>query len=234
MAFDLFGTTFDWWTGIKDRIGELASRRGALVDGGDFTNRWREQFFVGLKRVRNGERAWANLDVVHAEGLVRVLDDLGLAEVFRDDHQELVQAWHRLPAWPDVPGGLARLRAGFTVCGLSNGGTAQIANLAKNAGLHFDCVLGADVSRHYKPDIEIYLSAAELLDVPPREIMMVAAHDWDLEGARAAGFRTAYVARPLEYGPQHAAEDPKSVECDLLVNDFGELADALGCPKEAR
>jgi 2-haloacid dehalogenase len=230
LAFDLFGTTFDWWTGIRDQISELAARRGVEVDADAFTRQWRQQFFVGLERVRSGRRDWANLDTVHAEGLVQVLADLELSEVFKDNHQELIRAWHRLPVWADVPRGLERLRAGFTACGLSNGGFAQITNLVKNAGLRFDCLLGADVSRCYKPDIEIYLSAAELLDLPPREIMMVAAHGWDLDGARAAGFRTAYVARPLEHGPHQAAEEPTSVECDLLVSSFDELADALGCP----
>jgi 2-haloacid dehalogenase len=230
LVFDMFGTTFDWWTGMSDQIADLSARKAVQVDAGDMTSRWREQFFIGLERVRTGQRGWANLDVIHAEGLVQVLDDLGLAEVFGDHQQELVRAWHRLPAWADVAEGIERLRGRFTVCALSNGGFAQITNLVKNAGLHFDCILGADISRHYKPDIEIYRSAVELLDLAPDEVMMVAAHGWDLAGARAAGFQAAYVERPHEHGPHKAGEDPAHVECDLLVRGFGELADALGCP----
>jgi 2-haloacid dehalogenase len=230
LVFDMFGTTFDWWTGMRNQIAALAAEEAVPVDAGDMTSRWREQFFAGLERVRTGQRAWANLDVIHAEGLVQVLSDLGLSEAFEGRQQELVHAWHRLPAWPDVATGIKRLRSRFTVCALSNGGFAQLTNLVKNADLRFDCVLGSDISRHYKPDIEIYSSAAELLDAEPGELMMVAAHGWDLDGARAAGFRTAYVERPQEYGPHKAGEDPASVECDLLVRGFGELADALGCP----
>jgi 2-haloacid dehalogenase len=228
LTFDMFGTTFDWWTGMSDQIADLLSEKAVPVDAGELASRWREQFFVGLERVRTGQRDWANLDVIHAEGLVQVLHDLGLSEVPDNERQELVRAWHRLPAWADVPEGVERLRRRFTICALSNGGFAQITNLVKNAGLRFDCVLGADISRHYKPDIEIYRSAAELLDVAPEEVMMVAAHGWDLDGARAAGFRTAYVARPREYGPQRTGENPAHVHCDLFVRGFGELADALG------
>lgn len=234
LAFDMFGTTFDWWTGMRDQIAALSAARAVQVDATDMAIRWREQFFAGLRRVRTGQRGWANLDVIHAEGLGQVLDDLGLAGVLDDrDQADLVRAWHRLPIWADVAEGLQRLRGQFTVCALSNGGVAHLANLAKNAGLNFDCVLGADISRHYKPDIEIYRSAAELLDAAPEDIMMVAAHGWDLDGARAAGFRTAYVERPHEYGPHRTGEDPAGVTCDLLVRGFGELADALGCPPAA-
>jgi 2-haloacid dehalogenase len=230
LVFDMFGTTFDWWTGISDQIAGLLGQKAVQLDAGDMASRWREQFFIGLERVRTGQRGWTNLDAIHAEGLAQVLEDLGLTEVLDGDRQELVRAWHRLPAWADVPEGVERLQGRFTICALSNGGFAQLTNLVKNAGLSFDCVLGSDISRHYKPDIEIYHSAAELLDAAPDELMMVAAHGWDLDGARAAGFRTAYVERPRESGPHQASEDPAQVECDLRVRGFGELADALGCP----
>jgi 2-haloacid dehalogenase len=235
LVFDLFGTTFDWWTGMSDQIADLSVRKAVQIDAGDMTSRWQEQFFAGLEGVRTGQRGWANLDVIHAEGLLRVLDDLGLAGVFDDeDQQELVRAWHRLPAWADVAEGIERLGGRFTVCALSNAGFTQITNLVKNAGLHFDCVLGADISRHYKPDIEIYRSAVELLDVAPGELMTVAAHGWDLAGARAAGYQTAYVERPQANGPHKAGEDPARVECALLVRGFDELADALGCSPGSR
>jgi 2-haloacid dehalogenase len=161
LAFDMFGTTFDWWTGVRDQIADLCARSVVPVDAGEMTSRWREQFFAGLDR---------------------------LAGVFdAGDQRDLVRAWHRLPAWADVAEGIERLRSRFTVCALSNGSFAQITSLIKNAGLHFDCVPGADISRHYKPDVEIYRSTIELLDAAPSELMMVAAHGWDLAGARAAG-----------------------------------------------
>lgn len=234
LAFDMFGTTFDWWTGMRDQIAGVLAHKGVRADPGELASRWREQFFLGLERVRTGQREWANLDAIHAEGLVRVLADLGLTDALDGDRQELVRAWHRLPAWADVTDGVVRLGLRFTLCALSNGGFAQLTNLVKNAGLRFDCVLGADVAKHYKPDVQIYRSAAELLDVAPSEVLMVAAHGWDLDGARAAGFRTAYVARPDEYGPHRAGEDAEQVACDLSVRGFDELADALSCPPWAR
>ena len=76
-----------------------------------------------------------------------------------------------------------------------------MTDLAKHAGLPWDCILGAELARHYKPDREVYQSAADFLDLKPAEVMMVAAHLGDLHAAKGVGLTTAFVARPLEYGP---------------------------------
>jgi 2-haloacid dehalogenase len=228
LVFDIFGTTFDWWSGVTDQARAIARRDGLDLDPVALADRWRADFHTALDSVRTGRRAFAALDVLHAEGLDRVLLDLGMAStVDPDTRGELVRTWHRLPAWPDAHQGLARLRQHFTVAALSNGGFAQTTNLIKAAGLPFDCVLSAQIARHYKPDPEIYASASELLDLRPHQLMMVAAHGWDLDGARRVGFRTAYVRRPLEKGPNREPEDPDSVTCDVVVDDFGHLADLL-------
>lgn len=69
---------------------------------------------------------------------------------------------------------------------------------------------------------------AEVLDVAPCEVMMVAAHQDDLAAARECGLQTAYVELPLEFGP----DQPKDVSPDpantLHARDFIELADRLG------
>jgi hypothetical protein len=62
-------------------------------------------------------------------------------------------------------------------------------------------ILGAELVRHYKPDREVYQSAADILDVPPSSVMMVAAHLGDLRAAKGVGLKTAFVTRPMEFGP---------------------------------
>ena len=76
-----------------------------------------------------------------------------------------------------------------------------MTDMAKHAGLPWDCILGAELVRHYKPDREVYQSAADFLDLQPADVMMVAAHLGDLRAAKTVGLKTAFVARPLEYGP---------------------------------
>jgi 2-haloacid dehalogenase len=141
--------------------------------------------------------------------------------------RELVLAWHRLPAWPDSVAGLTRIRARYTTAALSNGGFALLTNLVKRAALPFDCILSAELARTYKPDAAVYRTAAALLDVSPEQVLMVAAHKWDLDGARAAGLRTAFVDRPREKGPHRQADRREDVECDVYAGSFVDLSAQL-------
>jgi 2-haloacid dehalogenase len=220
VAFDIFGTTVDWYTGVADQVTSLLPG----MDGGDFAERWRDRYLPSMDRVRDGEREWANLDVLHRESLDDLLRELGIQadDATRD---RLVRAWHRLPAWPDSVAGLARIRGKYTTAALSNGGFALITHLVKSASLPFDCVLSAELARAYKPAAAVYRTAAELLDVRPEQMLMVAAHRWDLDGARAAGLRTAFVHRPAEKGPHRQAD--RDVECDLHADSFLDLATQL-------
>jgi 2-haloacid dehalogenase len=161
-----------------------------------------------MQRVRDGQRGWANLDVLHAESLELLLRRHGLADAVSPARGRMVRAWHRLPAWDDSVAGLARLRTRYVIATLSNGGFALLTNLVKAAGLPFDCVISAELMRAYKPDPTVYRTAAELLDVAPAEMLMVAAHGRDLEAAAGVGLRTAFVERPREHGPYPGADRP--------------------------
>jgi len=225
VAFDIFGTTVDWYTGVAEQVASLLPD----VDAGDFAQRWRDRYIPSMNRVRDGEREWAYLDTLHRESLDELLREL---DVKADDEtrERLVRAWHRLPAWPDSVSGLARIRARYTTAALSNGGFALLTRLAKGAALPFDCILSAELARTYKPDAAVYRTAAALLDVAPEQVLMVAAHKWDLDGARAAGLRTAFVNRPQEKGPHREADRAADVECDLHADSFLDLATHLDTP----
>src|SRR5436309_2716147 len=145
-----------------------------------------------------------------AQGGSRV--DPKLASVSEPEKEALNRAWHRLKPWPDTVAGLTRLKKKFTIAPLSNGNIALMTDMAKHAGLPWDCILGAELVRHYKPDREAYQSAADFLALQPGEVMMVAAHLGDLRAAKSVGLKTAFVTRPLEYGPNGKA-DRKADEC---------------------
>ncbi|MFL6119136.1 haloacid dehalogenase type II [Actinophytocola sp.] len=225
VAFDIFGTTVDWYTGVADQIRPLLPD----VDAGGFAQRWRDRYIPSMNRVREGEREWAYLDTLHRESLDDLLREL---DVTADDEtrERLVRVWHRLPAWPDSVSGLARVRARYTTAALSNGGFALLTRLVKSAALPFDCILSAELARTYKPDAAVYRTAAALLDVAPEQVLMVAAHRWDLDGARAAGLRTAFVERPREKGPDREADRAADVDCDLYADSFLDLATQLDTP----
>jgi 2-haloacid dehalogenase len=220
VACDIFGTTVDWYTGVADQVAGLLPD----VDAGEFAQRWREKYLPSMDRVRGGERPWAYLDTLHRESLDELLTELGV-DADETTRRRLVLAWHRLPAWPDAPAGLAAINREYVTAALSNGGFALITNLVK--GLPFDCVLSAELAGTYKPAAAVYLTAANLLDVAPEQVLMVAAHKWDLEGARAAGLRTAFVDRPREKGPRRRADRAEDVACDLYASDLVDLAGRL-------
>ena len=167
------------------------------------------------------------IDGLHRMILVGLLEQAGIA-VPEDDIDHLNRAWHRLDPWPDTVGGLTRLKTRYVITTLSNGNVSLLTNMAKRAGLPWDRVVSAELFRHYKPDVEAYVGCAELLDVAPGELMLVAAHASDLRGAKRAGLMTAYVDRPLEYGAGRR-RPPKIAdgEFDLMAADFGDLADQL-------
>jgi 2-haloacid dehalogenase len=229
VACDVFGTTVDWRSGIAKQIAEIATRCGANLDAGAFADAWRDRYLPSMQRVNRGERAWAYLDTLHRESLDDLLDNYGVADAFDEAaRRQLVHAWHQLPAWDDAAEGLTRLRRGYVVAAFSNGGFALLTNLVKAASLPFDCILSAQLARAYKPAERAYLTVVELLDVEPAEVLMVAAHQWDIHAARNAGLHTAFLERPLEKGPQGTADRAADVTCDLAVTSFTELADALG------
>ncbi|MGK5172567.1 haloacid dehalogenase type II [Geodermatophilus sp. CPCC 205761] len=224
LVFDVFGTVVDWRGGVAREVRRLL---GPSVDASAVADDWRRRYVPSMQQVRSGELPWTPLDALHRSSLDDVLADAGLSGVPAEVRDELTLAWHRLDPWPDVVPGLTRLRREHVLAPLSNGNVALIVDMARRAGLPWDCVLGAEIVRHYKPDREVYDSAPRLLALPPSRVLMVAAHVEDLAAARASGLRTAYVHRPDESGGRRVppATDP---DADLSVRSFEELADRLG------
>ena len=116
------------------------------------------------------------------------------------ERAEFNLAWYRLLPWPDVIGGMNRLKSRYIVAALSDGNILLLTRMAKHPDFPWDCVLSAELARHYKPGPEVYLTAAEYLDLQPRQVLMTAAHIHHLEGTKAVGFRTAFIPRPDEWG----------------------------------
>ena len=190
---------------------------------------WRARYQPAMEAVRTGGRPFVKLDLLHRENLVGVLEDLGIAGLTDAEIDSLNRIWHRLDPWPDVVPGLVRLRRRYILAPCSNGNVWLMVDVARHGGLPWDAVLGAEIARAYKPQPEAYLGSAAFLDLPPAACMMVAAHNSDLAAARALGFRTAFVLRSHEHGPGQTRDLIPEGPWDIVAQDFGALATALGC-----
>ena len=218
----------DWRTSIMREVDDLARRKGLRVDAAKFVDAWRAGYMPSMNRVRTGELPWTKLDDLHRMTLEQVLLAFGVTGLSEDEKDVLNRAWHRLRPWPDAVSGLTRLKRKFIIAPLSNGNVALITNMAKHAGLPWDCVLGAELARHYKPDPEVYRSAADFLGLPRGDVVMVAAHLRDLRAAKAEGLRTAFVVRPDEFGPDEKADLGPDDSVDISATSFDDLASQLG------
>ncbi len=227
LVFDTFGTVVDYRSSIINEGRALGKAKGLTVDWEKFADAWRGAYGPALDRVRKGELPWTTLDTLHRMMLDKVLADFGVKNLSEAEIDQLNHVWHRLTPWPDAVSGLTRLKKKFIIGPLSNGNVRLMTDMAKHAGLPWDVILGAELARHYKPDKEVYLTAAELLSLTPSEIMMVAAHQNDLRAAHALGFRTAFVPRPKE-GPNGERNFTPDPVFDVVAPDFNALAAALG------
>ena len=228
LAFDVFGTVVDWRSSIIGELEMFGERHGLAEDWAALTDDWRAGYPVAMNRVRTGELPWLKIDALHRLILDGLLDRAGIDTVPEAAVDELNRAWHRLNPWADSVEGLTRLKRRFVITTLSNGNVSLLTNMAKHAGLPWDCVISAELFHHYKPDPEAYLGCAGLLDVAPGELMLVAAHPSDLRAAREVGLMTAYVPRPLEHGPGRPLPKFDPDEFDVVADDFLDLDAKLG------
>lgn len=226
LAFDVFGTVVDWHGSIAAEV----KRLGLPVDANEFATAWRDGYKPAMARVRSGKLPWTKIDDLHRMILDEILRDFNITSLTESQIFDLNLIWHRLNPWLDTVEGLTRLKSKFTITTLSNGNLGLLADMAKNAGLPWDLILSAEVFRHYKPDPETYLGVADIFGVRPEQVMLVAAHKDDLVAAHACGLQTAFIERPLEFGPNFSRNDLHREEfTNYHAKDLNDLATQLNC-----
>jgi 2-haloacid dehalogenase len=230
LIFDVFGTVVDWRTSLINDFTAWGEKRGVKADWTALVDGWRGVYVASMDEVRkHPERGYVILDVLHRSSLEKLVAQLGISSLGDADLHHLTMGWHRLYPWADSAGGLTRLKTKYIISPLSNGNVALLTEMAKFAGLPWDLVMSAELFQHYKPDPETYLGAARLLRLRPEQVMMVAAHNNDLKAAQSHGLKTAFVARPTEYGPLQKVDFEATGNWDVVAKDFGELAARMGC-----
>ena len=226
LFFDVFGTLVDWRSGVAAAAQAVLTPQGIALDWAAFADAWREQYQPAMQAVRSGSLPYAKLDVLHRRTLQKILPQFGLADLSDPELDRLTLAWHQLDAWPDVRTGLSRLRSRYLIAPVSNGNTALLCDLARRNGLYWDAILGADYARAFKPMNEVYLAAADALNLLPGECLMCAAHGSDLKAAAENGLRTAYIARPQER--PGGSESATLISADVFAASLLDLAEQLG------
>jgi 2-haloacid dehalogenase len=229
LLFDVFGTVVDWRSSIVEDLSRFGAAKGLKADWTAFADDWRGLYQPAMDEVRTGRRSWTILDVLHRESLDKLLVKHALAGLSEADKDHVNKVWHRLKPWPDTVEGLRRLKSRYIIGTLSNGNVGLLTRMAKHAGLPWDVVLGAETARAYKPLPQAYLASAELLNLAPSQVMLVAAHNGDLAAAAECGLRTAFVARPAEYGPHQKRDFKADRDWDVVTDSFTSLAKAMGC-----
>jgi 2-haloacid dehalogenase len=229
LLFDVFGTVVDWRSSLREEMSRFGAERNIDADWAAFADDWRRLYQPAMEEVRAGRRPWTILDVLHRESLDKLAPKYGLAGLSEPDMCRINAMWHRLEPWPDTVAGLMRLKSRYIIGTLSNGNVGLLTRMAKHGGLPWDVILGAETARAYKPLPQAYLASAELLNLAPLHVMLVAAHNGDLAAAAACGLRTAFVARPTEHGPHQKRDFQADQAWDVVTDSFINLADAMGC-----
>jgi 2-haloacid dehalogenase len=230
LVFDVFGTVVDWRTSLIDDFTKWGNKRGIQADWTALVDGWRAVYAASMDEVRkHPERGYVILDRLHRQSLEKLVEKFSISGLDEADLHYLTMGWHRLHAWPDSVAGLTRLKTKYIIGTLSNGNVALLTEMAKFASLPWDVIFSAELFEHYKPDPETYLGAARLLCLAPEQVMMVAAHNHDLKAAQKLGLKTAFVARPTEYGPLQQYDFEAKGDWDVVTKDFGGLAARMGC-----
>ena len=220
------------WTGVppySKKRESLGKRKGLDVDWVRFTHTWAQSYGAAVKSVREGRHPWATVSVLLKEELEKLLVKFKVNGLSSKEKEYFARVWERLDPWPDSVEGLKKLRRNFTIATLSNGDVKLLENLSKHCGIEWDRILSAEHAKHYKTDKEVYLKAVEMLKLQPEQIMMVASHPPDLRAAAGCGFKTAFVMRPLEWGPGKPPMQyvPSVHNFDIIAKDFHDLAKQL-------
>src|SRR5262249_35766694 len=139
LTFDVFGTVVDWRSSIIAEAEAFSAKKGIAADWAGLVDAWRAGYQPAMARVRSGELRWTKLGALHRLTLDRPLDEFGVKALEESEIDWLNRAWHRLKPWPDAVAGLTRLRRRFTLATLSNGNVSLLADMAKAAGLPWDC-----------------------------------------------------------------------------------------------
>ncbi len=224
LAFDTGGTVLDWHGGLVAQARRLGATQGVDVDWHAFVNAWRR---LAMKGIVGQTQPAFNMDDVHSRTLDEALAQFGLRNWGEAERDAMWRTWHQLDTWPDFVPALARLRRVLPVVSFTMLPTALVVDVSRRNGIDWDAIISCAMIGVYKPQPMAYATAARWLALQPAQILMVACHNFDLNAAHAAGFCTAFVRRPDEWGPEGPPDPKPNMAYDFVVDGFDALAEQV-------
>ena len=220
LAFDTGGTVLDWHGGLVGALLALGKTHDLSLDWHAVVNHWRR---LAMKGIAGQNRPAFNMDDVHRRTLDETLEHFALQAFTEAQRHRIWRAWHELDAWADFPAAQAALRRSFPVVSFTMLPTSLVVDVSRRNGIAWDAVISCEMIGVYKPQPEAYATAARWMALPPAQILMVACHNFDLNAAHKAGFRTAFVRRPDEWGPEGPPDPKPNMDYDVVEDDFDGL-----------
>jgi 2-haloacid dehalogenase len=226
VAFDTGGTVLDWHGGLVNELTGIDCWQTITFDRHEFVNTWRRSTMKGI--VGQVSPAF-HMDDVHWNALGETIAVFGLPPPSAEVLDKLWRGWHRLRAWPDFLPAHEKLRKYLPVISFTMLPTALVMNVSRSNGIYWDAIISCEMIGVYKPHPQAYQTAARWLGIAPENILMVACHNFDLNAAQDAGFKTAFVRRPNEWGPAGPPDPGPNRTYDHVCYDFGGLvAEVIG------
>lgn len=229
LTFDAGGTILDWHTGFSNAFAAAGEKHGIEHDWPALTNELRRRSLKAMLNLGEYEPPTYNFDGAHRFTVETLVKENGF-DAFTDDdiHAIAYEAPHRFRCWSDFPDVLPRLRNKFLVASFTILSYRLIMDTAKANGLSWDAVFSCEGIGKYKLLPVSYQTVAEYLQLDVGQCCMVACHNFDLDAAKAVGFKTAFVRRPDEWGDDGPPDPEPNPKHDVIVDGFAELAEALG------
>jgi len=229
LTFDTGGTILDWHSGQVAAFETAGAAHGLERDWPAITNEMRRRALGRMVNLGEHEPPAYNFDGAHRAALDELIDehDLG-AFTEADRHAIAYDAAHSLRCWPDFPAVLPKLRETYFCASFTLLSFRIVMDTARHNGLSWDAVFSCEAIGKHKVLPESYDTVARFLQLDPSQICMVACHNFDLNGAKARGYKTAFVRRPDEWGAAGPPDPEPDPQHDIAVDDFPGLAAALG------
>jgi 2-haloacid dehalogenase len=224
LTFDIIGTVFDWYGSFVTSVAPLAHKYGLSLNPAAFALGAEEGYSSGVAEVSSSGK-WTPPDQILLSSITALLSSQ--KKPSQQEADDFFNIWRSLNPWQDVTTALYALHNHFSLAILSNMSVATQSDLMGHAGLPFDHTLSAEDVKAYKPNPAVYQMAVSKLGLKPDEILMVAAHKYDLDAAKAQGMETAFVSRPLELGPGGNVDTTPNPAYTFNVTSMAELAAAL-------
>ena len=218
VMFDQYGTVVDMQGGLVEIAAPFLKKKGWTGNPNSFVTWWRRTHFENSMIDALLHKEHTPYREIGHRAVAYTMDRADIAYT-EDEVRYLVSCIEQLKPFPDVPKALARLKRSYKIVVLSNGDPDMLETAKQYHRVQFDNVISVAAAKSFKPHVDTYTKAAQIMGVRMDEVLFVANHAFDCIGAKAAGMHTAFIdrrKRPFGATPHQP---------DVWVDDMKSLAE---------